>query len=104
MEVMEAGEEIAEPIQYWQKKSGRSPEHLARSCRAFYLCTPTDLLNQRRIDRAKILLRSTDEKVISIAFACGFGNLANFYRNFSARAGMLPTTWRHQAAATVPVH
>lgn len=98
-----AGEEIAEPISYWQKRSGRSPEHLARSCRAFYESTPTDILNQHRIERAKMLLGSTDEKVISIGFACGFGNLANFYRNFTTRTGMTPKGWRQRGGATVPL-
>ncbi len=99
----EAGEEIAEPIGFWQKRSGRSPEHLARSCRAFYDSTPTDILNHHRIERAKMLLGSTDEKVISIGFDCGFGNLANFYRNFSARTGMTPKAWRRRGGAAVPL-
>jgi AraC-like DNA-binding protein len=50
----------------------------------------------------KFLLASTDEKVISIGFACGFGNLANFYRNFTARTGMTPKAWRKRGAITVP--
>ncbi len=100
-EMSDAGEEIAEPIGFWQKRSGRSPEHLARSCRTFYDSTPTDILNHHRIERAKMLLGSTDEKVISIGFDCGFGNLANFYRNFSARTGMTPKAWRRRGGAAV---
>ena len=102
-EMTEAGEQIAEPIAHWQKRSGRSPEHLARSCRAFYGSTPTDILNHHRIERAKLLLGATDEKVISIGFACGFGNLANFYRNFTARTGMTPKAWRQRGSAAVPL-
>jgi AraC family cel operon transcriptional repressor len=101
--MMDAREEIAEPLVCWQKRSGCSPEHLARSCRAFYQCTPTELLNHARIERAKALLDSTDDKVISIGFACGFGNLSNFYRNFRARTGMTPKMWRRQGIATVPL-
>lgn len=102
-EMSGAGEEIAEPIGFWQKRSGRSPEHLARSCRTFYECTPTDILNHHRIERAKMLLGATDEKVISVAFACGFGNLANFYRNFNSRTGMTPKAWRGRGGAAVPL-
>jgi AraC family cel operon transcriptional repressor len=98
-----AGEEIAEPIGFWQKRSGRSPEHLARSCRTFYESTPTEILNHHRIERAKMLLGSTDEKVISIGFACGFGNLANFYQNFTNRTGMTPKAWRQRGGAAVPL-
>lgn len=102
-EMAGAGEEIAEPIGFWQKRSGRSPEHLARSCRTFYGSTPTDILNHHRIERAKMLLGSTDEKVISVGFACGFGNLANFYRNFTSRTGMTPKAWRQRGGAAVPL-
>ena len=101
--LLDAQEGIAESLGVWQKRSGRSPEHLARSCRAFYQCTPTDLINHARIERAKSLLSSTDEKIIAIGFACGFGNLANFYRNFAARAGMTPKAWRQQGPATIPL-
>jgi AraC family cel operon transcriptional repressor len=102
-ELLDACDTVSEPLAYWQKRSGRSPEHLARSCRAFYQCTPTDLVNQARIERAKTLLGSSDEKIISIAFASGFGNLANFYRNFLARTGVTPKAWRRQGSATVPL-
>jgi AraC family cel operon transcriptional repressor len=99
----EAGEAVSEPLTAWQGRSGRSPEHLARSCRIFYGGTPTDLLNRARIERAKFLLGSTDEKVIAIALACGFGNLANFYRNFAKHTGMTPKAWRHRGSPTVPL-
>ncbi len=101
-EMQAASDTVSESIRYWQKRSGRSAEHLARTCRMFYRCTPTDLLNQARIERAKSLLVTTDEKVISIAYACGFENLANFYRNFSVRTGMTPGTWRKRGVATIP--
>lgn len=100
--LLESGSKVAEPIHYWQQRSGRSSEHLARSCRTYYGMTPTDLINQARIARAKTLLRTTDEKVISIAFSSGFNNLANFYRHFNHFAGMSPTRWRRLASASVP--
>ena len=50
-----------------------------------------------------MLLDSTAEKVITIGFACGVANLANFYRNFAARTGMTPKAWRQRGAATFPL-
>ncbi|HEY8967358.1 MAG TPA: AraC family transcriptional regulator [Candidatus Methylacidiphilales bacterium] len=101
-ELLRAGPEVAEPIGVWQRRGGRSPEHLARSCRKFYGATPTDLLNAARIARAKDLLRLSDRKVIDIALECGFSNLANFYRHFARFAGTVPTVWRAGASAAVP--
>ncbi|MBC8009306.1 MAG: helix-turn-helix domain-containing protein [Burkholderiales bacterium] len=97
-------ESLGEPISFWQRRCGRSPEHLARSCRRFYGVTPSELLNQARIERARHLLRTTDAKVITIAFECGFGNMAHFHRVFSRLTGRTPNQLRHAGAATVPVH
>lgn len=101
--IANAEEKVSEPLAYWQKQSGRSPEHLARSCRAFYQLTPTDILNHARIERAKTLLRYTDDKIITVSFTCGFDNLSNFYRNFHASVGVTPTAWRRRQSATIPL-
>ena len=93
---------LVEPISYWQKRGGRSPEHLARSCRRYYGITFSELINRARIEHAKFLLRSTDEKVTTIAFDCGFGNLANFHRVFARLTGRTPSGWRRIGRAAVP--
>lgn len=102
-EMAERAETLVEPLGYWQKRSGRSPEHLARSCRRYYGITFSELLNRARIERAKFLLRHTDEKVTTIAFDCGYGNLANFHRVFARLTGRTPNAWRRLGRATVPL-
>jgi AraC family transcriptional regulator, dual regulator of chb operon len=102
-ELAERAEALVEPVGYWQKRSGRSPEHLARSCRRYYGITFSELLNRARIERAKFLLRNTDEKVTTIAFDCGYGNLANFHRVFARLTGRTPNAWRRLGRATVPL-
>ncbi len=94
---------LPEPIAYWQRRSGRSPEHLARSCRRFYGITFSELINRARIERAQFLLRTTDEKVTTIAYDCGFENLAHFYRVFARLTGHTPGIWRKAGAVAVPV-
>jgi AraC family transcriptional regulator, dual regulator of chb operon len=97
-------ESLGEPIDFWQKRSGRSPEHLARSCRRYYGITFSELINQARVARALHLLRTTDAKVITIAFECGFGNLANFHRVFARQTGRTPSRWRSESYAAVPIN
>jgi len=101
-EVFTAKEKLTEPICYWQHRSGRSPEHLARSCRRHYDLTPGELLNRARVERVKLLLSTTDAKVITIAFDCGFTNLSNFHRHFLRETGTTPALWRCSATPTVP--
>jgi AraC-like DNA-binding protein len=53
-----------------------------------------DHVNALRIGRAARLLAESDRGVAEIAFACGFGNLANFNRRFREQKGMSPRTFR----------
>ena len=52
------------------------------------------VLQQSRLERCHLLLRSqamATRSVAEIAFACGFGSLAGFYRAFSRAYGATPT-------------
>jgi len=103
-ELAEAGpDRLAEPIGDWQRRSGRTPEHLARSCRRYYGVTPSAMLGAARIDRVKLLLRAGNEKVITVAMECGFQNMAHFHRLFATHAGMTPRQWRRDPSVAVPL-
>jgi transcriptional regulator GlxA family with amidase domain len=49
---------------------------------------------QRRVDRAKDLMRATGTPLAEIAFACGFADQSHFTRMFSQATGMTPREWR----------
>ena len=53
-----------------------------------------DHVNALRIGRAARLLSESDRPVSEIAFACGFGNLANFNRRFREQKAMSPRAFR----------
>ncbi len=61
----------------------------------------SQVLQQYRLERCYVLLRSPTaggRAVSDIAFACGFGSLAGFYRAFSRSYGASPTDIRAEAA------
>ena len=50
---------------------------------------------QRRVDRAKDLMRATGTPDLAeIAFVCGFSDQSHFTRMFSQATGMTPSEWR----------
>lgn len=51
---------------------------------------------EQRIRKAKLLLRTTGEKVTEIALACGYENGAYFTERFIKETGMTPTAYRKQ--------
>ena len=97
-------ESAALPISHWQKRSNRSPEHLARCCRKFLGCTLTDLVIRARLDRVKAGLREGSGKIASLAYDAGFQNLGYFYRTFHRAEGCTPKKWAdsHAGGPTVP--
>ena len=71
-----------------------SREHFARACRRHRQRSPGDLVAEARLDHACRLLRHTDDGIVGIAEACGFGSPAQFYRRFAGKFGCPPAAWR----------
>ena len=96
-------ENLQKDLAYFQRKAGRSPEHLARLCRLHFGVPPTELLNRARIGYAKRRLLESDAKVIDVGYDCGFKNIGYFHRTFLRLSGGTPRHWRlKNFAVTVP--
>lgn len=74
-----------------------STSYLCRTFRQHTGLTVFEYIHQRRIEKAMVLLDSTDAKVIDIATACGFGDLSHFNRVFRRIAKMTPSSYRQRA-------
>lgn len=62
--------------------------------------TCTQLLQERRIDRAKRFLVETDLSVLEICEAVGYSNTSYFYRIFEAATGQSPSLYRVNSGRT----
>ena len=71
-----------------------SEEHLRRLCRARYGRSPMQHLTFLRIQRAKNLLSSTDEKIETIARMVGYENPFTFSTLFKKWVGWSPSRYR----------
>ncbi len=77
-----------------------SPDHLVRTFRSVFGETPHRYLQRRRVERAMVLLRSSDDDVLRICHAVGFTSLGTFGRLFTAIVGETPTA--HRARGPLP--
>ncbi|MGH2559654.1 MAG: helix-turn-helix domain-containing protein, partial [Thermomicrobiales bacterium] len=60
-------------------------------------------VNDLRLERAALLLRTTTQEITEIAAECGFDSLSYFYRLFGRRFGASPRAFRvHARRAVVP--
>ncbi|MBE6633335.1 MAG: AraC family transcriptional regulator [Ruminococcaceae bacterium] len=73
---------------------GYSYDHFRHLFTDIYGCSPKQYLLNARIDRAKHLLRNTDEKIKSIAMECGFRQSSQFVAFFKKSVGMTPAFYR----------
>ncbi|MEX0315414.1 MAG: helix-turn-helix domain-containing protein, partial [Allomuricauda sp.] len=59
----------------------------------------SDFVNNHRIEKAKVLLvdpSHQNEKMMAIAYDCGFGNVTSFNIAFKAKTQMTPSQFRNQ--------
>ncbi|MBG0792408.1 helix-turn-helix transcriptional regulator [Methylocystis sp. H62] len=97
---MDAASEEEWPVERLASVSGISEAHFARSFKDAFGIPPHRYLLTRRIERAKALLRDTDQPIIDIAFQTGWSSLGTFGRVFKDITGDSPTELRAREQAT----
>ncbi|MEO1059016.1 MAG: helix-turn-helix transcriptional regulator, partial [Actinomycetota bacterium] len=73
---------------------GRSPGRAQRELQAHLGESPKQFSVRLRLERAAVLLASTDHRVIDIAVGLGFGSHEHFTRTFRQRFATSPVEWR----------
>lgn len=77
--------------------SGRSEAHVSRMCKKYLHKTPTQLINEIRIDYAVKLLIGTDLSATEVSERVGFESVSHFFHLFKNVYGMPPNTFRKDA-------
>ncbi len=73
-----------------------SPSHFIRTFRATFGEPPNRYLQRRRVERAMVLLRSTERSVTDICLDVGFSSLGTFSRVFTGIVGEPPSAYRRR--------
>ncbi|MGE3759527.1 MAG: helix-turn-helix domain-containing protein [Pseudobdellovibrionaceae bacterium] len=74
---------------------GLSKFHLIRSFKAATGASPIQFLNALRIEKAKLLLRTTETSVSDVALASGFSTFSAFNKSFKRSTGLAPLSFRN---------
>jgi AraC-like DNA-binding protein len=75
-----------------------NPQYLCRLFRKETGLTFTDFINSYRLEKAKTLLKTTDEDVLGIAYQVGYNNVTYFNRLFKKSLGLSPSQFRNTQA------
>jgi YesN/AraC family two-component response regulator len=57
-------------------------------------CTPTQYINQKRIERAQTMLLIEGKQIKEISYALSFENVSYFNRLFKSHTGLTPNEYR----------
>lgn len=71
-----------------------SYSQLHRKLTAVIGSTPNQFIKMLRIEKASILLKTTDDTIANIASQCGFSDAGYFGKVFRQEYGMTPHDWR----------
>lgn len=71
-------------------------EHFLRMFKQAYQQTPHQYLTQLRLEKAKLLLLHTNERVSSVSQQVGFESLASFSGLFKQKVGSTPGEFRRE--------
>ncbi len=78
------------------RRAGASESTLLRSFRHELACTPGDYWRTRRLDEARVMLRSGGASVAEVALRAGYVNPTSFAAAFQKRFGQPPSTERRR--------
>ena len=79
------------------KSRGVSPAYVSKAVRLATGKSCTELLQARRLKKARDLLEHTDLSILEICAAVGYSNSSYFYRLFEKEFGLSPTGYRQNA-------
>jgi LacI family transcriptional regulator len=82
-------------VEDWATQSGVSRRVFERRFQAALGRSPLAMIQMQRIERAKILLSTTEIPISLIAERCGYQSNERLSVNFRALTGMSPANYRH---------
>jgi AraC-like DNA-binding protein len=85
-------------IKRLSQEAALSPYHFIRLFRQAYQQTPHQYLIQRRLERAKELLQSSDLSITDICAEVGFESLGSFSALFRKATGLPPSVYREKSS------
>ena len=89
------------------QKLNTQPRYLSQAINEIEGANFSEFVNQYRVNHAKSLLEDpsrANDKIATIAFDCGFGNITSFNVAFKSIVKMTPSQYRKHVRATENIH
>jgi AraC family cel operon transcriptional repressor len=93
---MQKKENFVGGIKRFYQLTNKTPEHLSRVLKKYFSKSPTDYINELKLNYAANLLSNSDENISFISIEAGFENLSHFYHLFKKKFNTSPADFRKQ--------
>jgi AraC family transcriptional regulator len=80
-----------------------SKSHFSRAFKCSLGSSPMAFVVARRVERAKLMMTSSRERLTDIALACGFSDQSHLNRHFRRVVGTSPGLWRRMSQCEAEV-
>jgi len=94
LQEMEKPENIRRGLPAMLEIAPYSHEYLCREFKRMMGCTPTEYINNARLDLAHKMLETPKREIVDICYAVGFESVSYFYHLFKAKFGNTPNRYR----------
>jgi AraC family transcriptional regulator, dual regulator of chb operon len=74
--------------------TNKSTEHVCRVFQEYFHQTPSQFINELKLNFAANLLTNSDEAIVNLCLEAGFENLSHFYHQFKRKFNMSPAQFR----------
>lgn len=89
-------------VERMRKLACRTPGHLCKSFQKYLGKTPTEFVNELRLNHAARLLSDSQKEIVAIADELNFQSLSRFYSLFKRYFGLTPAAYRKMRTGTGP--
>ncbi len=92
----QSNENRQKSLEFFCQQTGYTKEYICRSFKRYLGVSPTEYLNQQRLNYALNLMGHSDYSILEIAYEAGFKSASRFYHLFHEMYGMSPKQFLQQ--------
>lgn len=89
-------ENLQKGLDYIISFSERTQSHICRAFAKHLNMTPSNYINNKRLNYAANLLAHSDKEIIDIVYEIGINSVSNFYHLFKKQYGITPLKYRNK--------
>lgn len=101
IEKLDRDKNFIKGISYLNEISTRSKEHVSRSFKKYINMTPTEYINNKKLNYASNLLKQTNIELINISEMAGFNSHSHFYHLFKDKFKCSPKEYREKRSTSL---